>query len=637
MAFPPGFLDELRSRIALADLVGRRVRLTRRGREHSGLCPFHNEKTPSFYVVEDKGFFHCFGCGAHGDAIGFVMRADNLDFVEAIERLAGEAGIAVPQQTPQDRERAQRQKTLLEALAAAAAFYEAQLWSPGNATGGARAREYLTRRGLDEETLRRFRLGWAPDSRETGDRQALRRALAAEFPETLLHEAGLTRVPEDGGTPYDYFRGRVMFPIGDRAGRVIAFGARTLGANGPNEGQPKYLNSPDTPLFEKGRVLYAWATARANVAREPPMAFGASVIVVEGYMDVIALHRAGFGGAVAPLGTALTEMQLSELWRLAPEPVLCFDGDAAGQRAALRALYRALPALQPGRSLRFVTLPPGEDPDSLVRNAGAQAFGEILAAARPLSEVLWRAELAAGPSDTPERRADLERRLMAQAGLIADRAVQTEYRRFLRDRLFQLDRAGRGPHRSSGAGSTLRAGSRAASRARPAPAGFVADFAPDFAPPASPGRRNREIFLGMLVGHPALIDEWIEEIAAVDLPEPELDSLRRAILEIPDSHPGLDATALQQHLALCGHAEILGALASTIARHAGFAARGGDDPEVIRLGLTETLQLLRGRSPSEVNAAKHAFAADPSVENSQRLTALKERELRDGPIGGIDG
>src|SRR5438270_2867695 len=447
MAFPPGFLDELRARVSLPDLVGRRVRLARKGREYGGLCPFHNEKTPSFYVVEDKGFFHCFGCGAHGDAIGFVMRADNLDFIEAVERLAGEAGIAVPQQTPQERERAQRQKTLLEALAAAADFYEAQLWSPRNSVGGAAARDYLAARGLDEETIRRFRLGWASD-----DRQALRRALSADFPEALLHEAGLLRQPEGGGDPYDYFRGRVLFPIGDRAGRVIAFGGRTL-----RDDQPKYLNSPDTPLFEKGRVLYAWAAARANLARDAGDGAPA-VIVVEGYMDVIALHRAGFGSAVAPLGTALTEMQLHELWRLAPEPVLCFDGDTAGQRAALRALHRALPALQPGRSLRFATLPPGEDPDSLVRAAGSPAVAQILAAARPLSEVLWQSELAARPIDTPERRAELERRLMAEAALIADRSVQGEYRRFLRDRLFSLGRPSGGkPWRGlapAGAGRT---------------------------------------------------------------------------------------------------------------------------------------------------------------------------------------
>jgi DNA primase len=610
MAFPPGFLDELRSRISLGDLVGRRVRLTRRGREQGGLCPFHNEKTPSFYVVEDKGFFHCFGCGAHGDAIGFVMRADNLDFIEAVERLAGEAGLAVPQQTPQDRERAQRQKTLLEALAAAAGFYEAQLWSPGNSTGGSRARDYLTARGLDEETIRRFRLGWAPD-----DRQSLRRALGKEFPEPLLREAGLLRTAEDGSNPYDYFRGRVMFPIGDRAGRIIAFGARTLG-----DDQPKYLNSPDTPVFEKGRVLYAWAAARAALAREPEGA--ASAIVVEGYMDVIALHRAGFATAVAALGTALTEMQLHELWRLSREPVLCFDGDTAGQRAALRALDRALPILQPGRSLRFVTLPPGEDPDSLIRSAGRSAFAEILAAARPLSEMLWQAELNARPIDTPERRADFERRLMAQAGLIADRAVQNEYRRYLRDRLFQLGRVAR----------PGRAGLRRAAVSAP---GLGHDGPPPPLP-RSPGRVNREVFLAVFVRWPWLIEEWIEEIAAIEVPEPELDSLRRALLEVAHAHPGLDANALQQHLALCGHAEILSALTITVARHAGFAARGGDDPEVIRSGLTETLQLLRAQQPSDREAASRAFGADASDENWQRLKALKDREAQDGPVGGFE-
>src|SRR5206468_10405936 len=292
-------------------------------------------------------------------------------------------------------------------------------------------------RGLDEETIRRFRLGWAPlaSAGAGSDRQALRRALSGEFPEPLLQEAGLLRVPEDGGTPYDYFRGRVIFPIGDRAGRVIAFGARTLG-----DDQPKYLNSPDTPLFEKGRVLFAWAAARANAARAGDGEAPSAAIVVEGYMDVIALHRAGFATAVAPLGTALTEAQLQELWRLSPEPVLCFDGDTAGQRAALRALHRALPLLKPGRSLRLATLPPGEDPDSLIRTRGRPAFGEVLVGARPLSEMLWQSELAAGPIDTPERRADLEQRLMQAAGLIGDRVVQGEYRRFLRERLFQLGR-----------------------------------------------------------------------------------------------------------------------------------------------------------------------------------------------------
>jgi DNA primase len=614
MAFPPGFLDELRTRVPLGSLVGRHVRLIRRGRELAGLCPFHHEKTPSFYVVEDKGFFHCFGCGAHGDAIGYVMRADNLDFIEAIERLAAEAGLAVPQQTPQERERAQRQKTLIEALAAAADFYEARLWSPA----GASARNYLTARGLDEETMRRFRLGWAPD-----DRQVLRRALGGDFPEALLHEAGLLRRPEGGGDPYDYFRGRVLFPIGDRAGRVIAFGGRTLG-----DDQPKYLNSPDTPLFEKGRVLYAWAAARANLGRDagegaPP------VIVVEGYMDVIALHRAGFGGAVAPLGTALTEMQLHELWRLSPEPVLCFDGDNAGQRAALRALHRALPLLQPGRSLRFATLPTGEDPDSLLRAAGKPAFTEILAAARPLSEVLWQSELAARPIDTPERRADLERRLMAEAALIADRAVQGEYRRFLRDRLFALGR----PPSAKGGGKPWRGVPAGGGGRATAPLPGVTQDAPP--PPPPVGRRHRQVFLGVLLHYPTLIDHWIDDLAAIDIPEPELDKLRRAILEVAAANPALDDMVLHQHLALCGLAETAGVLAKIIAEHAGFAVRGGDDPDVIRRGLTEMLQLLRARSPGDRETASHVLGADPSDENWQRLKALKDREALDGPVGGF--
>jgi DNA primase len=606
MAFPPGFLDELRGRISLAELIGRRVRLTRRGREYVGLCPFHNEKTPSFCVVEDKGFFHCFGCGAHGDAIGYQMRADNVDFVEAIERLAGLAGLAVPQSTPQERERARRQKTLLEALEAAAQFYEGRLWSPAGAEG----LSYLRRRGLDDGTIRRFRLGWAP-----ADRHSLRRALSPEYPEPLLLEAGLIRASDHGGDPYDYFGNRVMFPIGDRAGRIIAFGARTLG-----DDQPKYLNSPDTPLFEKGRVLYGLAAARANIGRpstSPGQAGdpgGHGVVVTEGYMDVIALHRAGIPTAVAPLGTALTEAQLQELWRLSPEPVLCFDGDNAGQRAALRVLLRALPLLKPGRSLRFATLPSGEDPDSLIRAAGPGIFVDILAAARPLSEALWQAELGARPVDTPERRADLKARLEHHARQIADAEVQREYRRALLDRYFALNRPRfRGP---------------AAARAEPSAA-----VAPP--PPRAPGRLHREVFLGLLVRHPTLIEEWIEEIAALDFPEPELDRLRCVILEVAGTHPGLDAEQFQQHLGSCGLAGTIGGLITTLAAHAGFAAGGGDDPEVIRLGLEETLRQLRAGGTTDVEAAARAFALDPSDANWQLLKAHKEREAQDGPIGGL--
>lgn len=598
MAFPPGFLDELRGRISLPGLVGRRVKLARRGREFAGLCPFHHEKTPSFYVVEDKSFFHCFGCGAHGDAIGFVMRIDNLDFIEAIEKLAAEAGVVVPLATPQERERAQRQKTLLEATEAAAAFYEARLWGPS----GGRAREYLEGRGLDPETIRRFRLGWAPD-----DRHALRRGLAADFPDALLIEAGLLRPPSEAGDSSDYFRNRVIFPIGDRTGRVIAFGGRVLG-----DGQPKYLNSPDSPLFEKGRVLYGWSAARAGPARDTEEnAFGA--IVTEGYMDVIALHRAGFMTAVAPLGTALSEFQLHELWRLAPEPILCFDGDAAGQRAAVRALRRALPLLRPGHSLRFARLPAGEDPDSIIRNSGRVAFDQILAAAQPLSGVLWEIETGRGRLDTPERRAELERRLMEEVGLIADRTVQTEYRRFVRDQLFEL-------------GRRARPASRAAPHLRPS---FVRD-GPE--PPPRPGARiQREKLFRLILNFPWLIDEVAEELAALDVPEPELDSLRRQILAVDASRPGLDARALQQHLVQDGLAATVDGLlvpsVDTI-----FLVRCFDPTSTRKEWARVTGMLTEGDQHALAEAVDD-LVSDISSDNWERFLAARQRALQEDPIG----
>ena len=339
MAIAPDFLDEIRARVGLGDVIARHVSLRRAGRELTGLCPFHNEKTPSFTVSEEKGFFHCFGCGAHGDVIGFVMRQEGLSFPEAVERLAGEAGLEVPKATPEEREAAKRAATLHDVMERACRFFEDELQGPR----GVDARSYFARRGIDEETRARFRLGYAPDSK-TGLRNAV---MDGSHPEALLVEAGLLIRP-DNGTPYDRFRGRVIFPIADRRGRVIAFGGRLLG-----DGKPKYLNSPDTPLFSKGRVLYGMATAREAAHRN------GRVIVTEGYTDVIALNRAGFAESVAPLGTALTESHLHALWRMAPEPVLCFDGDAAGKRAAYRAAERAVPLLEPGRSLQFVTLPPG--------------------------------------------------------------------------------------------------------------------------------------------------------------------------------------------------------------------------------------------------------------------------------------
>ncbi len=592
----------MRGRVSLAGLVGRRVKLARRGRELGGLCPFHHEKTPSFYVVEDKNFFHCFGCGAHGDAIGFVMRADNLDFLEAVEKLAGEAGLGVPQASAEEREKARRQKTLFETLEAAAAFYQTSLWGPG---GGA-ARDYLQRRGLDEDTIRRFRLGWAP-----ADRQALRRALAGDFPEPLLVEAGLLHRPPQG-EPFDYFRGRVMFPIGDRAGRVIAFGGRVLGANGPGAGQPKYLNSPDSPVFAKGRVLYGWAAARAagSDLKDP--------IVTEGYMDVIALHRAGFSSAVAPLGTALTEFQLQELWRLGPEPILCFDGDAAGRRAAARALRRALPLLQPGRSLRFAALPAGEDPDSLIVAAGSAAAGhaaldQILTMARPLSRMLWEIELGAGPADTPERRADLERRLSEDVALIADRTVQGEYRRFVREKLYESGRLVQPRRRNP---------------LRPRSA-FVSEGP---APRRSPARAQREILFRILLHSPAVIEEIAEEFAGLDIPEAELDKLRREILEVEALRPGLDAPALRQHLQLNGFAATVDGLLSP-SLNSGFLVRSSD-PRAARDTWAHVIGMLMGGHRLALAEASNHLIDEVSSASWERFLAARDEALREGWLDG---
>ena len=600
MAFQPGFLDELRSRISLSGLIGRTVKLVRRGREYTGLCPFHHEKTPSFYVVEDKSFFHCFGCGAHGDAIGFVMRNDNLDFIEAIEKLAGEAGLAVPRATPQERERAQQQKTLLEALEAAAAFYEARLASPA----GARARNYLRERGLDTETIRHFRLGWAPD-----ERQALRRSLSGDFSESLLIEAGLLRRPSSAAAdePIDYFRSRVMFPIGNRTGRVIAFGGRMIG-----DGQPKYLNSPESTLFEKGRVLYGWAAARAGLSRESPSA-GPGVIVTEGYMDVIALHRAGFPTAVAPLGTALTDFQLHDLWRLGSEPVLCFDGDAAGQRAAARALYRALPFLGTGRSLRFASLPAGEDPDSLIRAEGRTAFEAILEAARPLSDMLWEIELAAKPRNTPERLADVWRRLVSRVELIPDRKVQAEYRNLFYKRFDPRPTASRPRDR-------IRQGSSA-----------VHDGPPP--PPRPPQRLQREILFRILLHFPGLIVEVAEEFASLDLPEADFDKLRHEILGLEASRPGLDAGTLQQHLVQSGFAATVDALL-TPSVDTGFVVRC-PDPASARKEWTHVIRML-GRRERSVMAAGSDLESEVSAEMWERFQAAREQELQQGLIGGED-
>ena len=402
MRFSPQFLDELRARLPVSEVVGKRVKLRKAGREWKGLSPFNKEKTPSFTVNDQKGFYHDFSSGKHGSIFDFVMETEGVTFPEAVERLAQMAGVPVPQVTPEAEEREERRKTLHDVVEIAAKYFEATLTS----RFGARGRGYLADRGIEPSTQLRFRLGYA-----SNERFALKEHLGGEkiSPEDMV-EAGLLVSGEDIPVPYDRFRDRVMFPISDFRGRVIAFGGRALEKDAP----AKYLNSPETPLFHKGATLFNIANAR-KAAHE-----GARVIAVEGYIDVIAMVMAGFEGTVAPLGTALTADQLALTWKMADEPILCFDGDDAGRRAAYRAVDIALPLLKPGKSLKFAALPDGQDPDDLARSGGREAIEDVLGASRPLAQVLWSREIESGAFETPERRAALEARLGEVTNAIAD-------------------------------------------------------------------------------------------------------------------------------------------------------------------------------------------------------------------------
>ena len=545
MAFAPDFLDEIRQRVGLAEVIGRRVKLQKRGREHSGLCPFHSEKTPSFTINGDKGFYHCFGCGAHGDVIGFVMRAEGLSFPEAVEKLAGEAGLQVPRGSTEDRAAERRRADLLEVLEAVTAWFEAQLRGPDGRT----AQAYLETRGIAPAAAAAFRLGFAPDRRGV-----LRRALHAKgMDDTQLIDCGVIKASEAGGEPRDYFFDRLIFPITDRRGRVIAFGGRALG-----ESRAKYLNSPETALFHKGRVLYNLARAR-QAAHET-----GEVIVAEGYMDVIALGQAGLPAAVAPLGTAITEEQIAELWRLAPEPVLCLDGDAAGRRAAHRAAARALTLLTPGKSLRFAALPEGEDPDSLIRAQGVKAMRAILEGARPLSAVLWDSATEGRGFETPERRAGLAKDLRELAQGIGNQDVREAYQAEFRRQLGAAFATP--PARRDGRHGRRPAGRGAAAPGLPGGPGVRR-------PPEQLRHRQEQILLATALNHPALLAENAEALAALDLTSKALDRLKKALIDLVSRAPDLDTAALKRHLSEQGFTPILDDLLSRKVYGMGPSAR----------------------------------------------------------------
>ncbi|MEX2643234.1 MAG: DNA primase [Acetobacterales bacterium] len=614
MAFPASFIEELKNRLSLPEVVGRRVRLQRKGREYAGLCPFHNEKTPSFNVVPDKGFYHCFGCGAHGSVFDFVMETENLSFVEAVERLAQDVGMTVPRADPREREREQRRAGTIGTLEAACAWFQKMLQAPE----GEAARAYLRNRGLDDGTVAAFRLGYAPGG------GALKAALAREgIGDEQLFEAGLLKPSDDGREPYEYFRGRVTFPITDSRGRVIAFGGRTLG-----DGQPKYLNSPETALFHKGRVLYGLAQARAAADR-------GDLIVAEGYMDVIALHRAGFPRAVAPLGTALTEEQIRLLWTLSNEPVLCLDGDTAGRRAALRAAERTLPLLAPGYSLRFALLQPGDDPDSLIVRAGPDAIRNVLSGARPLADLIWEAAVEAVPSETPEQRAALAEHLKQRAGEVADPTVRPHFEARL-DQLyaerFGLYLSGRRARRPRGGRQfgDRKFGDRQSGDRQFGDRQFGDRLAAPVrvAPPLDSKAVQEAILLAVAINHPGLFDRIGEELGALFFVGEERERLRRAVVTAL-SDERLEREVLRRHLSEAGLQRQADAVLSRATYvHAGFARPEAEEAEVL-VGWDDILSQMRERSLDvELEQAVRAFENDPSPENQRRLQALSRLKGR---------
>lgn len=412
------FIDELRARVSIADVVGAKVKLTKKGREYQGLCPFHNEKTPSFTVNESKGFYHCFGCGAHGDIIKFEMEANGLPFIDALQKLAHQAGLQMPQLSAKDKKEEDERKSLYEIMETACAFFERELRMPDGASG---LKYFTEKRGLSPETLKKFRLGFAPNN------NALMAHLKAQgIDEKDMKELGLIAIPEDTSRrPHDFFRNRVMIPITNKQGKIIAFGGRVM-----EKIEPKYLNSPDTPIFNKRRNLYNLDKAREVAYKEKKL------IICEGYMDVIALDRYGFGYAVAPLGTALTEEQIAEAWRVCPEPILCLDGDSPGVKAAMRAVDRVLPMLKAGYSLQFLFLPDNQDPDEYLQAHGHDSFAALMRKTSPLIDILWRKYTENEDSSTPEKKALIEKTLLSEVAKIGDATVRSYYAQEIRNRIY---------------------------------------------------------------------------------------------------------------------------------------------------------------------------------------------------------
>ena len=652
MRYTPQFLDELRARLPVSEVVGKRVKLTKAGREWKGLSPFNKERTPSFTVNDQKGFYHDFSSGKHGDIFGFVMETEGVTFPEAVERLAHMAGMPLPVVSREDEARDARRKTLHEVMELAAKFFEATLAG----RGGAKARGYLADRALDSSVQLKFRLGYA-----SGERFALKEHLGSQgvsVPDMV--EAGLLVAGEEIAVPYDRFRDRVIFPITDLRNRVIAFGGRAL----DKEATAKYLNSPETPLFHKGGTLYNIAAARQATHE------GAQLVVVEGYVDVIAMVGAGFPAAVAPLGTALTEDQLTLLWKMADEPVLCFDGDNAGLRAAYRAVDLALPRLKPGKSLGFALLPEGQDPDDLARSGGREAIAEVVAAARPLAAMLWGRETQGHEFDTPERRAALEARIGEITSGIADEAVRRYYRQDFAGRIAQFF----APPRSGNYNSSPRTqgrrsevsrfegvrrfeGARRDARFEPhgrssvnfsgrpytaVSQGLAASSLYRGPRTSIPGREA--LILQTVLNYPWLLHDHLEELSALEFRHPEAERLKCAIIDLFAHDGSPDPAALKAELTRLGFAETMERLARAITTADVWGARPDAAPADVLVTWQQLVGLHRQWHSlvKELKDAEQALGQDLGQANNEanylRLRDIKARLSRmEGTEALIEG
>ena len=640
MRFSDSLLDEIRARLPASAVVGRRVKLKKQGREFAGLSPFNAEKTPSFFVNDTKGKWFDFSAGKNGDIFTFLMETEGLSFPEAVEKLAAEAGVAMPARDQREEERDRERASLHDVMELATVFFEAALQS----RAGAAARGYLQNRQLGPDLQRRFRLGYAPV-----DRAALKEHLASKnVTQDQMIAAGLLVAGDDIPVSFDRFRERVIFPIADFKGRIVGFGGRALAADVP----AKYLNSPETELFHKGSLLYNGAEARKA-------AYDAgTVIAVEGYVDVIQRVGAGFTHTVAPLGTALTERQLQILWRMADEPILCFDGDKAGIRAAERAADLALPLILPGKSLRFALLPAGQDPDDLIRAGGREAIAAVIAAARPLVEMIWVRETQAGVFDTPERRAALESKLREIARAIADEGVRRHYLQAFTERVaafFPSTEPERRPYGERGYGERSW-GSRAVSDRRGSGRPFRGGLplaARTPIPVSDRLRRStllaghgtlplREVVLVMtMVNHPALLARHLDDFAHLEFSHADLDLLRDAILDLV-SHiegEGPDAS-LREPLATGRYGPVLRRLEGQIEAAGHWPATPEAADEDANEGWMQALTLHRRARTlhRELKDAEGALGADPSEANLARLIDIQNQLARsEGTEALIEG